>query len=146
MDECAQGKAECSPQAACRNSVGSYSCSCNPPFEGMDEPVLVLLVLHRMVHIVMTWTSAPKGRRSAAPRQHAGTPSGVTAALATPLSREMDEPVPVLLVLHRMVHIVMTWTSAPKGRRSAAPGSMQELRRELQLLLQPPFRGGWTNL
>ncbi|XP_066982830.1 latent-transforming growth factor beta-binding protein 4-like isoform X9 [Macrobrachium rosenbergii] len=34
MDECAQGKAECSPQAACRNSVGSYSCSCNPPFEG----------------------------------------------------------------------------------------------------------------
>ncbi|XP_066937185.1 uncharacterized protein [Macrobrachium rosenbergii] len=34
IDECAQGKAECSPQAACRNSVGSYSCSCNPPFEG----------------------------------------------------------------------------------------------------------------
>ncbi|XP_066982620.1 adhesion G protein-coupled receptor E1-like isoform X1 [Macrobrachium rosenbergii] len=34
MDECAQGTAECSPQAACRNSVGSYSCSCNPPFEG----------------------------------------------------------------------------------------------------------------
>ncbi|XP_064111047.1 uncharacterized protein LOC135218573 isoform X15 [Macrobrachium nipponense] len=34
IDECAQGKAECSPQATCRNSVGSYSCSCNPPFEG----------------------------------------------------------------------------------------------------------------
>ncbi|XP_064082027.1 nidogen-2-like [Macrobrachium nipponense] len=35
VDECsAQGKAECSAQATCRNSVGSYSCSCNPPFEG----------------------------------------------------------------------------------------------------------------
>ncbi|XP_064090916.1 uncharacterized protein LOC135204688 [Macrobrachium nipponense] len=34
VDECAQGKDECSPLATCRNSVGSYSCSCNPPFEG----------------------------------------------------------------------------------------------------------------
>ncbi|XP_064096584.1 thrombospondin-4-like isoform X20 [Macrobrachium nipponense] len=34
VDECAQGKDECSPLATCRNSVGSYSCSCNPPSEG----------------------------------------------------------------------------------------------------------------
>ncbi|XP_066958944.1 uncharacterized protein [Macrobrachium rosenbergii] len=34
MDECAQGKGECSPHATCRSSNGSYSCSCNPPFEG----------------------------------------------------------------------------------------------------------------
>ncbi|XP_066988181.1 sushi, von Willebrand factor type A, EGF and pentraxin domain-containing protein 1-like isoform X2 [Macrobrachium rosenbergii] len=34
IDECAQGMAECSPHATCRNSIGSYRCSCNPPFEG----------------------------------------------------------------------------------------------------------------
>ncbi|XP_066989619.1 protein kinase C-binding protein NELL2a-like isoform X2 [Macrobrachium rosenbergii] len=34
VDECARGKADCSPHATCKNSLGSYSCSCNPPFQG----------------------------------------------------------------------------------------------------------------
>ncbi|XP_064115261.1 uromodulin-like isoform X2 [Macrobrachium nipponense] len=35
VDECSvQGKAECSSQATCRNSFGSYSCSCNRDFRG----------------------------------------------------------------------------------------------------------------
>ncbi|XP_066988196.1 uncharacterized protein [Macrobrachium rosenbergii] len=34
MAECGPGKGACSPHATCRNSSGSYSCSCNPPFEG----------------------------------------------------------------------------------------------------------------
>ncbi|XP_064093223.1 fibrillin-2-like [Macrobrachium nipponense] len=34
VDECSQGKAECSLHATCKNSMGSYTCSCNSPFEG----------------------------------------------------------------------------------------------------------------
>ncbi|XP_064090712.1 uncharacterized protein LOC135204440 isoform X2 [Macrobrachium nipponense] len=34
IDECTQGKDNCSPLATCKNSVGSYNCFCNPPFEG----------------------------------------------------------------------------------------------------------------
>ncbi|XP_066982831.1 fibulin-2-like isoform X10 [Macrobrachium rosenbergii] len=140
-----KGRRSAAPRQHAGTPSGVTAALATPLLREMDEPVLVLLVLHRMVHIVMTSTSAPEGRWSAAPTQHAGTPSGGTAALATRLSREMDEPV-VLLVLHRKVHIVMTWTNAPKERRSAAPGSMQELRQELQLLSQTPFRGRWTNL
>ncbi|XP_068203872.1 protein kinase C-binding protein NELL2-like isoform X2 [Palaemon carinicauda] len=34
IDECVEGIDVCSPNAICKNSIGSYSCSCNPPFEG----------------------------------------------------------------------------------------------------------------
>ena len=34
IDECATGRAECSPLAACTNTVGSYDCACLPPYVG----------------------------------------------------------------------------------------------------------------
>ncbi|XP_068223771.1 uncharacterized protein [Palaemon carinicauda] len=34
IDECAEGKGVCDPNATCKNSIGSYSCSCNEPFKG----------------------------------------------------------------------------------------------------------------
>ncbi|XP_068209452.1 uncharacterized protein [Palaemon carinicauda] len=34
VDECAEGKEDCVPNATCKNSIGSYSCSCDKPFEG----------------------------------------------------------------------------------------------------------------
>ncbi|XP_066988193.1 uncharacterized protein [Macrobrachium rosenbergii] len=105
IDECTQGSA--APKQHAGTQLGVTAAHATHLSREMDEPVLVLLVLHRMVQIVMTSTSAPKGRLSATATQHARTPLGVIAALATHLSKEMDEPVLVLLVLHRMVQIVM---------------------------------------
>ncbi len=34
IDECATGQAECSPVAVCTNTVGSYTCTCPPPYVG----------------------------------------------------------------------------------------------------------------
>ncbi|XP_068212768.1 nidogen-2-like isoform X1 [Palaemon carinicauda] len=34
IDECAEGKDDCSLNAVCKNTFGSYNCSCNKPFEG----------------------------------------------------------------------------------------------------------------
>ncbi|MBT9556636.1 MAG: hypothetical protein IV100_11440 [Myxococcales bacterium] len=34
IDECATGLAECSPLAVCTNTVGSYDCTCMPPYVG----------------------------------------------------------------------------------------------------------------
>ncbi|XP_066990492.1 uncharacterized protein [Macrobrachium rosenbergii] len=133
IDECSEGSHNCGDHEAYTDKFSSLGVPVYP-------------VLHGMVRAVKTWTSAPKGRRSAAPRQHAGTPSGVTAALATPLSRGMDEPVLVLLVLHRMVQIVMTWTSAPRGKAECSPqAACRNSVRSYSCSCNPLSRG-WTNL
>ncbi|MBA3463668.1 MAG: hypothetical protein H0T46_27165 [Deltaproteobacteria bacterium] len=34
IDECATGAARCGAGASCANSIGSFSCDCNPGFHG----------------------------------------------------------------------------------------------------------------
>ena len=34
IDECAEGKHNCSPTAVCKNTKGSYNCTCNPGYYG----------------------------------------------------------------------------------------------------------------
>ncbi|XP_064083228.1 uncharacterized protein LOC135199267 isoform X5 [Macrobrachium nipponense] len=93
IDECSEGSHNCTDYEACADKLFKYQCSCLPGFardgslcEDVDE--------------------CAQGKDDCSPWQHAGTTSGVTAAPATHLPREMGIPVPALLDLHKRVRIV----------------------------------------
>ena len=37
VDECAEGKDNCDPNATCDNTDGGFTCTCNEGFEGDGE-------------------------------------------------------------------------------------------------------------
>ena len=51
IDECAEGSHECSANAVCNNTKGSYNCTCNPGYYGdgrsCDPGIFSVFVLRR---------------------------------------------------------------------------------------------------
>ena len=48
VDECSEDKHNCSPKAACQNTVGSFKCKCNDGYQGdgktcLGERLFILL-------------------------------------------------------------------------------------------------------
>ncbi|MBN2196824.1 MAG: hypothetical protein JW751_28720 [Polyangiaceae bacterium] len=64
IDECAEGFAECDPDATCYNTDGSYDCECEPPYWGDGfacEPICPGYDLGTQVPIAVSGASAGFG-------------------------------------------------------------------------------------